>query len=277
MDKQRIINDLEIKAKRMRINALKMAFSSGSSGAHVGPGLSIIEILAVLYGYVLNLTPENVESDERDRFILSKEHGVLAYYSGLAEAGILSKEDLNAFMKTGGELLGHPVINRKKGIEFTSGSLGMGLSLGVGVALALKKKGIESSVYVLMGDGECNEGSVWEAIMSASQLCLSNLTMIIDANGIQLGGTTKEIMEMSNLRERFESFGWDVIEVDGHDISALFEVFMSGNTEKPKAIIAKTIKGKGVSFMENNIDWHHAVLTEKLYKEAIAELGEGSV
>lgn len=260
-------------ADRMRLTALKLAHSSGKNASHVGPGLSIIDVLAVLYGSILKIDKNEIESEYRDRFILSKEHGVLAYYAALYEIGILSDEDLSTFMKTGSFLLGHPVKNRQKGIEFTSGSLGMGLSLAIGVAIGLKRKKINNQVYVLVGDGECNEGSIWEGIMSAAHFDLDNLTLIIDSNGIQLGGKTEETMNLNNLSSTLSSFGWDVYEVDGHDTKDLERIFKIKNKiNRPKAIIAKTVKGKGISFMENNIDWHHNILTDNLYTQALKEL-----
>ncbi len=266
----RMVEKLKKQASHMRVNALKLANASGNNAAHVGPGLSIIEILAVLYGHTMNISSENLLDEGRDRFILSKEHGVLAYYTALYENGIITEEDLASFMKTGSAFLGHPVMNREKGIEFTSGSLGMGLSLAMGVAMGLKRKQISNHVYVLLGDGESNEGSIWEGFLSAPHFNLDNLTVIIDRNGIQLGGKTNDILPMNHLEKVLEEMGWAVSTVDGHDIEALINVFDSVSN-KPKLIIANTIKGKGVSFMEHNIDWHHAVLTDKLFNEAIEE------
>ncbi len=218
----------------------------------------------------MNISSKNLLDEGRDRFILSKEHGVLAYYTALYENGIITEEDLASFMKTGSAFLGHPVMNREKGIEFTSGSLGMGLSLAMGVAIGLKRKQLSNHVYVLLGDGESNEGSIWEGFLSAPHFNLDNLTVIIDRNGIQLGGKTNDILPMNHLEKVLEEMGWAVSTVDGHDIEALINVFDSVSN-KPKLIIANTIKGKGVSFMEHNIDWHHAVLTNKLFNEAIEE------
>ena len=265
-----LVEKLKKQASQMRINALKLANASGNNAAHVGPGLSIIEILAVLYGHTMNISSKNLLDEGRDRFILSKEHGVLAYYTALYENGIITEEDLASFMKTGSAFLGHPVMNREKGIEFTSGSLGMGLSLAMGVAIGLKRKQLSNHVYVLLGDGESNEGSIWEGFLSAPHFNLDNLTVIIDRNGIQLGGKTNDILPMNHLEKVLEEMGWAVSTVDGHDIEALINVFDSVSN-KPKLIIANTIKGKGVSFMEHNIDWHHAVLTNKLFNEAIEE------
>ncbi len=265
-----LVEKLKKQASHMRLNALKLANASGNNAAHVGPGLSIIEILAVLYGHTMNINSKNSLDEGRDRFILSKEHGVLAYYTALYENGIITEEDLASFMNTGSAFLGHPVMNRKKGIEFTSGSLGMGLSLAIGVAMGLKRKQLSSHVYVLLGDGESNEGSIWEGFLSAPHFKLDNLTVIIDRNGIQLGGKTNDILPMNHLEKVLEEMGWAVSTVDGHDIEALISVFDS-ISHKPRVIIANTIKGKGVSFMEHNIDWHHAVLTDKLFNEAIEE------
>lgn len=263
---------LQNMANRMRKTALELAKQSGNNAAHLGPGLSIIDVLAVLYGHSMTFNKENIENVCRDRFILSKEHGVLAYYAALYEAGILTEADLAVFMKTASAFLGHPVMNRPKGIEFTSGSLGMGLSLGVGVAIAMKRKNLQNKVYVLVGDGECNEGSIWEAVMSASQFQLDNLVLIVDRNGLQLGAKTSETLDLNDMASKFREFGWHAEEVNGHSISDLINVFDKPSIEgKPHAIIANTIKGYGVSFMEHNVDWHHAVLTEKLYNQAMEE------
>jgi transketolase len=169
--------------------------------------------------------------------------------------------------------MGHPIKCREKGIEFTNGSLGMGLSLGIGVALALKKKNINNKVYVLVGDGECNEGSIWEAATSASHFELDNLVLIVDNNKLQLGGTNEEIMNNRDLRAKFEAFGWESVDIDGHNISQIYETLKKENPlKKPVAIIAHTIKGKGFSFAENNNEWHHAPMTEAKYNEALKEL-----
>ena len=216
---------------------------------------------------------QNPQWEERDRFILSKGHGALGYYSALAESGFINKEELFTFEKDGSFLLGHPVKKREKGIEFTNGSLGMGLSLGIGVSLANRMKQRSNTVYVLMGDGECNEGSVWEAFMAASQYKLTNLVAIIDRNHFQLGGNTTEVMDVGDIKNKIESFGWDVREVNGHDIVQLYNAFTEPHDkEKPLAIVANTIKGKGFSFSENNNAWHHAVLTQTNYDIAIQEL-----
>lgn len=260
-------------SRRMRERALNMALTAGGNSTHFGGGLSIIDITATLYGGVMRFDRNNLEWNERDRFVLSKGHGVLGYYTALAEAGFIPEEDLATFEKSESYLLGHPVMNRSKGIEFTNGSMGMGLSLGIGVALAGKRRNSTYKVYVLLGDGECNEGSVWEAAMAASQFKLDNLVAIFDRNNFQLGGSNSDVMSVGDLAQKWRSFGWDAVEVDGHNIGELYDAFRrTGAPHTPVAIIAKTVKGKGFSFSENNNAWHHASLTKSQYESALAEL-----
>ena len=259
----------------IRKNILLMAKSAGSSSAHIGGALSIADIMSVLVGEKMKFSSKKKEYSEhdRDRIILSKGHGCLAYYAGLFEFGFLTKEDLITFEKNGSELLGHPVRNKKKGIDFSTGSLGMGLSLGIGVALAAKKKKKSFNVYVILGDGECNEGSIWEAAMSAAHFKLDNITIIIDNNNFQQTGSNEKIMSLGNIKSKWESFDWHTEEINGNNIDEILNTFKKiSNIKKPKAIIAKTIKGKGVSFIENNNIWHHSILTQKKYDEAINEL-----
>ena len=268
--KIKVIQDM---AKRMRKKALDMALTAGASSSHFGGGLSIIDITATLYGAIMNLDPKNPKWENRDRFILSKGHGVLGYYTALSEIGYISEKDLKTFEKDGTYLFGHPVMNRSKGIEFSNGSLGMGLSLGIGVALAGKRKNIDYKVYVLMGDGECNEGSVWEASMAGPHYKLDNLVAIIDKNNLQQTGTNSEIMSVGNLASKWKSFGWQVIEIDGHNVPEIYETFLSvKNQNGPVAIVANTVKGKGFSFAENNNAWHHAPLSSSQYEAALEEL-----
>lgn len=260
-------------ANKMRRDALTMSVAAGATGAHLGGGLSMIEIMAVLYQGIMNLDPGNPLWEKRDRFILSKGHGVLAYYTALNQAGFVSDHELTTFKSKDTFLYGHPSMNLSKGIEFSNGSLGLGLSLGVGSALALNRKANASSrIFVLMGDGECNEGSVWEAAASAAHFGLTNLVAIVDKNGLQYDGNTCNVLSMDCLSSKWESFGWSVIKVDGHDVTALYDA-LSTRSDKPLAIIANTVKGKGVSFMENNPAWHHARLTQSQFEQAIAEQG----
>ena len=254
-------------------NILEMALAAGASSAHFGGALSIVEIISILFAHQMKIDKKNINWEKRDRFILSKGHACLAYYAALCEIGYISKEELKTFEKNDSNLLGHPVKNIKLGIDFSNGSLGMGLSLGIGVALSSKKKKLNFNVYVILGDGECNEGSVWEAAMAAPNFKLDNLYVIIDKNNFQQTGSNKEIMSVENLKDKWSSFGWHAIELDGHNIEDLFEFFKnSQKIKKPKAIIANTVKGKGFSFSENNNQWHHSVLTKSLYEKAIKEI-----
>jgi transketolase len=267
-----VIKKIENMARRMRKKALELAYSAGNNGAHLGPGLSIIEITAVLYGGIMKMDPKNPRWADRDRFILSKGHGSLGYYTALAEAGFITADELSGFEKNGGFLPGQPVMNMDKGIEFSSGSLGHGLSLGVGVALAGKKRGRDYKVYVLMGDGECNEGTIWEAAMAARHYKLSNLIAIIDANDLQSDGAREKILA-ADYEAIWKGFGWNVVVIDGHNIPALCETLTTPNkTEYPRVIIARTVKGKGISFMEGNNEWHHNRLTKDQYDAAMREL-----
>ena len=254
-------------------NILEMALAAGASSAHFGGALSIVEIISILFAHQMKIDKKNVNWEKRDRFILSKGHACLAYYAALCEIGYISKDELKTFEKNDTNLLGHPVRNTKLGIDFSNGSLGMGLSLGIGVALSSKKRKLNFNVYVILGDGECNEGSVWEAAMAAPNFKLDNLYVIIDKNNFQQTGSNKEIMSVENLKDKWSSFGWHAIELDGHNIEDLFEFFKnSQKIKKPKAIIANTVKGKGFSFSENNNQWHHSVLTKSLYEKAIKEI-----
>ena len=271
-----IIDKIERMSRRMRKKALDMALEAGASSSHLGGGVSIIDITATLYGAIMRYDHNVPEWGERDRFILSKGHGVLGYYTALAEAGFIPEEDLMTFEKSGSYLAGHPVINREKGIEFSNGSLGMGLSLGIGVALAGKIREKTYRVYVLIGDGECNEGSIWEGAQAGAQYELDNLVVIIDRNSFQQTGTNMEIMNIGDAAGKWRSFGWETKELDGHNITALYDTFkMDRNSRKPLAVIANTIKGKGVTFAENNNDWHHATLSKSLYEQAVEEIIEG--
>ena len=269
------IAHIENTARRMRRNILDMAMHAGASSSHFGGGLSIVDITATLYGAVMRLDPAKPEWVERDRFILSKGHGVLGYYTALAEAGFLDKQDLMTFEEPETLLCGHPVMNRSKGIEFSNGSLGMGLSLGIGVALAGRRRNLDYRTFVLMGDGECNEGSVWEAAMAAAHYKLNRLVAIIDRNRFQQTGTGEDIMNLGDLAGKWQAFGWKVIEVDGHDVEELYSVLSAENgSDQPLALVAHTVKGKGFEFSENNNDWHHAVLSRSNYEAAVSTLEE---
>ena len=259
-------------ASRIRQDAVELTYSLGHTGAHIGGALSLAEIMAVLYCGVLNITPDTVQDEKRDRLIFSKGHGTLALYPAMMYAGLLTREELNTYKQNETFLYAHPSMNRARGIEFSSGSLGQGLSLGVGCALALQRKHNDTSkVYVVLGDGECDEGSVWEAAQSAAHYRCRNLIAVIDQNGLQYDGPKEQIMGISSFAKVWEGFGWKTCEVDGHDVNTLLEAFSKAE-DGPWAIIAHTVKGKGVSFMENDALWHNHSLTERQYLEAMSEL-----
>lgn len=262
---------LENKAKEIRRSIVEMIYNSGTG--HIGGSLSSTDILVTLYYKILRIDPRNPEWSERDRFILSKGHSVEGYYSILADLGFISKEELKTYCKFNSRLTGHPTV-KIPGVEANTGSLGHGLSLGVGMALAGKMDKKNYKVYVLMGDGEQAEGSIWEAGMCAHHYKLDNLIGIIDRNKLQIGGPTEYVMSLEDLSAKWSSFGWEVVEVDGHNIRQLIEVFESIPIKhnKPTLIIAHTIKGKGISFIENKPEWHHRVPTLEEYTKMIQEL-----
>lgn len=268
------ISELQNLSKNLRKDILNMSFSAGASSSHLGGALSIVEIIASLFGYKMKIN-SNPQWSERDRFILSKGHACLAYYAALHQVGYISDKELKTFEKDDSNLLGHPVINKKLGIDFSNGSLGMGLAIGIGIAISSKKKKKHNEVFVILGDGECNEGSVWEAAMAASHFKLNNLSAIIDNNKFQQTGTNNLIMNTEIMEDKWKSFGWDTFVIDGHNIEEICKILdLKKNATKPKAIIANTIKGKGFTFSENNNDWHHSVLTKSLYEQGIKELDQ---
>ena len=266
------IQELKEVSKSIRKNILGMAFTAGSSSAHIGGALSIADIIGTLFVKKIKFREGDPYFEGRDRFILSKGHACLAYYASLFENKFLDKNDLLSFEKDGSDLLGHPVRNMKKGIEFSTGSLGMGLSLGIGVALSLKKKKLSNHIYIVLGDGECNEGSVWEAAMCASHYKLNNITVIIDNNNFQQTGSNDQIMSLGDLSLKWKSFNWSTSIIDGHNFEQINSSLEKNLIDCPNVIIAKTIKGKGVSIFENNNSWHHAVITKKIYDEAMLEI-----
>ena len=264
---------VEAMACRMRRRIVEIAYK-GNGYAHFGGGLSIVEILAVLYGSVLRYDIQNPRNPERDRFILSKGHGVLGFYTALEAAGYFGEEALNTFQQDGGDFSSHPVMNLALGIETSNGSLGHGLSLGIGSLLAARRKRMDYEVYVLIGNGECNEGSVWEAAMSAAHFRLDRLTAIVDHNRMQSDGASADVLDMGTMALKWKAFGWNVAEVDGHSIEQLHGALTSRERNgKPTVVVASTIKGRGVSFMEGNNDWHHNRLNREQYEQAWREVG----
>lgn len=258
-------------AKRMRLDALDMAFACGSNGSHLGGSLSSIEIMAVLYGEVLRFHIEDPTSKYRDRFLPSKNHCVLAHIPALAEAGFIPHEEILEFQKDGGRLTGYPQ-RPEIGLEYSGGSLGMAVSVCIGMALNAKQQKSDMKVYVLMGDGELHEGSVWEAFMAAAHYKLDNLIAVIDRNHLSYDGNTEDVMGIENLEKKMESFNWQVSCCNGHDIRDLLEAFSQKEENKPHVIIAETVKGKGVSFMENRPQWHHHTLSVTEYEKARQEV-----
>lgn len=265
------ISNMHQLAKAIRSSALTMAYNCGKNGSHLGAGLSSVEIFASLYGGVLKYDILNKEDENRDRLIVSKGHCVLSYYSVLWLCGFITKEDIESFETSDSHFHGHAMRNLQKGIEFSGGSLSMGMSFAVGQAIACKKKGLESRVFALVGDGECDEGLIWEAAMSAANFKLDNFILIVDRNKLQYDGPTAEVMNQLDLEAKFNAFGFEVHCVNGHDTEELSIALNSFCREKPICIIADTIKGKGVSFMEGNKVWHHSTLSLEQYSQAVKE------
>ena len=265
------IASLELTARQLRIDALKMANQCGGN-AHLGGALSVMEAMAVLYGAVMN--DPGLPYEQRDKFILSKGHAVLALYTALAAFGRMDEGLLNTFMQDGSDLIAHPVMKPEIGLEASSGSLGQGISMAVGLALAAKKKGYTYQTYVLCGNGEANEGSVWEACMSAVNFRLDNFTLFLDNNRMQSDGMSEDVMNIAGkYTGMLQALGFQVIEIDGNDVGQVYDAFMVPHEEgKPKAIVGNTVKGKGISFMENNNDWHHNRLTDTQLAAALSEL-----
>jgi transketolase len=243
-----------------------------SKSPHIGPSFSIVEILVALYYKFLRVTPDNVSDPDRDRFILSKGHACATLYAVLAARGFISEKELDRFAQNGGTLEQHPNFDLKKGIEVSTGSLGHGLSVGAGMALAGKVDRKKYRTCVLLGDGELNEGSVWEAIMFASHHRLNKLIALVDRNGMQALGHTKDIMDLDPMKEKWKSFGWHTQEVDGHDFGEIFKSLSNLSSDHPNVIILNTMKGKGVSFMENELLWHYRCPDAGEYEQAVKEL-----
>ena len=259
-------------ANDIRIEIIEQVYNANSG--HPGGSLSCADILAVLYFNQMNIDSENPNAKGRDRFVLSKGHCAPALYATLARKGYFDKELLKGFRKVESNLQGHPDMKKVPGVDMSTGSLGQGLSAAVGMAIGSKMEHEGYRVYCLLGDGELEEGQVWEAAMSASKNKLDNLCAIVDYNTLQIDGNVEEVAGLIDIKEKFESFGFNVIEVNGHDIEALIHAFNSAKHQKdmPSVIIARTIKGKGVSFMEGKAEWHGKAPNQEQYEEAIYEL-----
>jgi transketolase len=266
------VTELEEKAKQLRRHVVTMIATAGSG--HPGGSLSAADIVTCLYFKVMRHDPKNPHWADRDRFILSKGHAAPILYAVLAECGYFSVEELKTLRKLGSRLQGHTDMTLTPGVEMSAGSLGQGLSFGIGVALAGRLDKRDYHVYVMLGDGECDEGQVWEAAMFAPHHKIDNLTAIIDHNGLQLDGSCCEIMSLAPLADKWRAFNWHTIEIDGHDINQILNALKEARETKgrPTVVIARTIKGKGVSFMENNVDFHGKAPTPAEAEEALREL-----
>jgi transketolase len=259
-------------ARQLRRDIIEMTHRAGSG--HPGGSLSAAEIMAVLYGYVMHHDPKKPDWQQRDRFYLSKGHACPVLYAVLGESGYFDKQEFQKFRKLGSLLQGHPHRLKTPGVEASSGSLGQGLSLAAGTALGLKMDKSSSRVYCLLGDGELQEGQVWEAAMAAGHFKLDNLCAIVDYNGLQIDGPVEQVMGLSPLADKWRSFRWHVVETDGHNLEHLMRAFdfAKGVKEKPTVILARTVKGKGVSFMENQAGWHGKAPNDEEYRRAMEEL-----
>jgi transketolase len=259
-------------AQTIRGHALRMIAKAKAS--HVGTCMSMADLLAVLYGTILRVDPKNCDWPERDRFIVSKGHGAAILYAVLAERGFFPVTDLMTFGQDGSPLTGH-VSHHVSGVELSTGSLGHGLPVGCGLALAARHDRSTSRTYVIVSDGELDEGSNWEAILFAGHHRLDSLTVLIDYNKIQSFGTVKEVLELEPLADKWRSFGWSVLEIDGHDHGAITAALDADSAGRPKAILAHTIKGKGVAYMEGRLAWHYQSPDAKQLADALAGLGCG--
>ena len=246
-----------------------------SKSGHPGGSLSAVEILTALYFDQMNIDPTNPKMEDRDRFVLSKGHAAPALYATLSERGYYDKEELNHLRQIGSMLQGHPDMKKIPGVEMSTGSLGQGFSVACGMAMAAKLDNAPWNVYALLGDGEVQEGIIWEAAMSAAHYKLDNMIAFLDYNGLQIDGDVESVMNINPIEDKFKTFGWNVITIDGHDFDQIFAALdMAKDTvDKPTTIIAKTIKGKGVSFMENQASWHGSAPSEEQLQQALSELG----
>ena len=264
--------ELELKANEIRKDIVAMIAEAGSG--HPGGSLSCTDIMTALYfGGVLNYDASNPQMESRDRFVMAKGHAAPALYATLAHAGYFPREELKTLRKLGSRLQGHPDMNLCPGVEVSTGSLGQGASIAVGMALGAKCQGKDTKVYTILGDGECQEGQVWEAFMAAAHYKLDNLTVIVDNNGLQIDGSNDEVMSLGDMPAKLRAFGFDLYEIDGHDLDAVEQALSAPATAgKPKAILAHTVKGKGVSFMEGQVGWHGKAPNEEQRQQALKEL-----
>lgn len=264
-------NELEQKAKQLRADILKMLYTCQSG--HPGGSLSCVEILMSLYYKEAKIDPKNPSDEKRDRIVLSKGHASPALYAILADLGFFEREELWNLRQSDSMLQGHPDMKKTPGVDLSTGSLGLGVSVAVGMALGAKQKKQDHRVFVVLGDGEAQEGIVWEAAMSAAHYKLDNLVVLLDHNGLQIDGSNDEVMSLGDINEKFKAFGFKCSKVDGHDIDAISDAINEQADDKPKFIECVTSKGKGVSFMENQFGWHGKAPNQEEYLAAIEELG----
>ena len=259
-------------AKNIRKNIVRMVYEAASG--HPGGSLSSADLITVLYFKEMNLTKENAKTIDRDRFVLSKGHASPLLYATLAEKGIIEEKELSTFRAINSKLQGHPNMNYVDGVDMSTGSLGQGISCAVGMAIANQYDQNNHRIYTLLGDGECEEGQVWEAVMAAAHYKLDTLCAIVDYNGLQIDGNIQDVIGPAPFKEKFEAFGWHVIEVGGHNFDEIYAAFEEAKTikGKPTCIVAHTIKGKGVSYMENNAGWHGSAPNEEQYNVALHDL-----
>nr|WP_255688491.1 transketolase [Tepidanaerobacter sp. GT38] len=266
------VNELQKISAEVRSDVIKMIGKAGSG--HPGGSLSIVDILVTLYNKVMKVDPKNPNWEDRDRLVLSKGHGCPALYSILARKGFFDVEQLWSLRKLGSMLQGHPDMRKTPGIDVSVGSLGQGLSVAVGLALGAKLKNKKYRVFAIIGDGEMQEGQIWEALMSSIHYKLDNLTIILDYNKLQIDGPNEEVMSLGNIRERMQAFGFDVHEIDGHNHEEIYNALSAPViAQKPRFIIAHTVKGKGVSFMENQVGWHGKAPNAQEIEKALADIG----
>ena len=272
MNNKSLVQRLNKITNSIKYEIINMIYLAQSG--HPGGSLSAASIISVLYFHVMRIDPKSPQWDDRDRFILSKGHACPVLYAALALRGFFPREDLSTLRQLNSSLQGHPDMRKTRGVDMTTGSLGQGLSVGIGMALGAKLDNKDYRVYVMLGDGELDEGQVWEAAMFAAKYKLNNILVIIDCNKLQIDGTTEKVMPLEPLVDKWKAFRWNVVEVNGHNVDEILTAMKKFKLTRnmPTVIIAHTVKGKGVSFMENNPDWHGRVLNKQEYEQAIKEI-----
>ena len=269
------VRKLESKALDIRHDVLNMIYTA--KAGHPGGSLSAVEVVTTLIFHVMNIDPQNPDWPDRDRFVLSKGHACPVLYAALAERGFFDKEILSTLRQYHSILQGHPDMNKVPGLDMTTGSLGNGLSAGVGMALSARHRGQDYMTYVMLGDGECQEGMVWEAAMAAAHYRLNNLIAVVDCNGVQINGWVNDIMREEPFADKWKAFGWNVIDIDGHSIREILTALHEARTMRsPTVILARTVKGKGVSFMEDQAAWHGAAPNAEQLAQAMEDIEKGA-